>query len=584
MRKLFAAVAVLCVLSLSTAAAEKPKSEKGEPRQPPAANDPDAVGFSRAVRKAIRSGVARTLKPNETPTDAILAILRDTDGGKTEGNAYRLTTGNLLDESWVIQTPNWWGKSVNALPVVQPCTAPHCQSDFQMPRCNTNVECESPTGCAALKALKYWVGPPDAPRVCVGHSDLVMDEFYQRIADAQQSLDFSTLSWPTGRFLTALQYGIAYLADTGRPVNIRIVIGFAINERTPSARDILETFVRFAHNRPQSRLRVGVAVAESFDDLWDYWNHSKIMANEGEAVVGGHNLFMGDYLLTAPVHDLSMRVKGPAATTAHRFLDPIWNRYGCYGDGAFYDGRKDRIEKLPQTDCLKWPQQPPAPAQGSTKILSVGNYSRSVYQKHVPTYMADVARVAAFEMATDTIRIAQQDIGFRFGKTWWPEETLDALMDAALRGVHVYIVHTNVDAVSGAGVPYYNGIPPKDLVAKLMEVASTRPGRPKGKDELINRLCENVHLAPIRFTESKTWPNKIPPALHAKLWIVDDKLFFIGSDNIYPAWLYEFGYIVDGPPETKALVERYWNPLWEWSKTVAYSGSGAPTCQFRTNK
>src|SRR5437016_5890769 len=115
------------------------------------------------------------------------------------------------------------------------------------------------------------------------------------------------------------------------------------------------------------------------------------MSNEHEAVAGGHNLYMGDYLLTAPVHDLSMRVIGPAATTAQRFLDPIWLRYGCpsLGNGVFYDGKTGKIEHAKKSNC-HWPSSAEAPASGTTKILSVGNYSRSVYKQEVPTYMADV--------------------------------------------------------------------------------------------------------------------------------------------------------------------------------------------------
>ena len=58
--------------------------------------------------------------------------------------------------------------------------------------------------------MRYYIAGPTPWKLCVGHSDLLMDQFYQRIVDAKESVEFSTLDMPTGRFLTALQYGIAY--------------------------------------------------------------------------------------------------------------------------------------------------------------------------------------------------------------------------------------------------------------------------------------------------------------------------------------------------------------------------------------
>ena len=37
----------------------------------------------------------------------------------------------------------------------------------------------------------------------------------------------------------------------------------------------------------------------------------------------------------------------------------------------------------------------------------------------------------------------------------------------------------------------------------------------------------------------------MPIANHAKFWMVDGRVFYIGSDNMYPVNLQEYGYIVD---------------------------------------
>jgi hypothetical protein len=64
--------------------------------------------------------------------------------------------------------------------------------------------------------------------------------------------------------------------------------------------------------------------------------------------------------------------------------------------------------------------------------------------------------------------------------------------------------------------------------------------------------------------------------------MVDERTFYIGSDNIYPVNLQEFGYIVDDRAAAAQLVDAYWRPLWLWSSAAAVSGEGARTCIFRT--
>lgn len=70
-------------------------------------------------------------------------------------------------------------------------------------------------------------------------------------------------------------------------------------------------------------------------------------------------------------------------------------------------------------------------------------------------------------------------------------------------------------------------------------------------------------------------------ANHSKLWMVDDRIFYIGSDNMYPVNLQEFGFIVDDRKAVDALIESYWNPLWQWSRRAAVSGEGVEKCIFR---
>src|SRR4029077_13969421 len=83
---------------------------------------------------------------------------------------------------------------------------------------------------------------------------------------------------------------------------------------------------------------LGEAPCRSFS-----WNHAKIVAADGRvAFVGGHNMWSRDYLLNAPVHDLSMSLRGSAVRSAHRFLDTLWG-FTCAGKGAtqVFDYRAD---------------------------------------------------------------------------------------------------------------------------------------------------------------------------------------------------------------------------------------------------
>ncbi|ACU72983.1 phospholipase D/Transphosphatidylase [Catenulispora acidiphila DSM 44928] len=61
--------------------------------------------------------------------------------------------------------------------------------------------------------------------------------------------------------------------------------------------------------------------------------------------------------------------------------------------------------------------------------------------------------------------------------------------------------------------------------------------------------------------------NKVPsaPGNHAKLMIVDDEAYVVGSDNLYPGSLAEFDYLIEGPDAVSELLKVYWEPLWRYA-------------------
>ncbi|MEL6494896.1 MAG: phospholipase [Cyanobacteria bacterium J06623_7] len=59
---------------------------------------------------------------------------------------------------------------------------------------------------------------------------------------------------------------------------------------------------------------------------------------------------------------------------------------------------------------------------------------------------------------------------------------------------------------------------------------------------------------------------KSAPGNHAKIMIVDDELYVVGSDNLYPGFLSEFNYLIEGDDAVNELIKSYWTPLWDYSE------------------
>jgi hypothetical protein len=235
-----------------------------------------------------------------------------------------------------------------------------------------------------------------------------------------------------------------------------------------------------------------------------------------------------------------------------------------------------------------YPEDPSAPCpavattaeqrrSGGTPILAVGRLAAGITTDFAN--QSELARDLVLASARNTVFISQQDFGFTLGRAApiYPESTIERLIDFIdQRNGQVYIVLSNPGAVGNSGSTYYNGVSLADFAHHLQDVARQRTGH-----AMDDRLCRNLHLAPLRFGPDAAWPHGRAFANHAKLWMVDERTFYIGSDNFYPVNLQEFGYIVDDRAAAAQLVEAYWRPLWQWSSAAAVSGEEAPACIFR---
>merc|ERR1711924_240730 len=119
-----------------------------------------------------------------------------------------------------------------------------------------------------------------------------------------------------------------------------------------------------------------------------------------------------------------------------------------------------------------------------------------------------------------------------------------------------------------------NGWEPEDF---QWEVLSKINGKDFVPDENMRDLvCKNLRVQYLSWNkieeENKRWQDRVRSTheqktatygCHLKSYIVDDMVWYIGSQNLYPAPLQEFGVIIDDQKVTKNVVEKFWNPAWE---------------------
>lgn len=500
-----------------------------------------ALSDSTAVPAVIRD---RGIKvPDVDSPEPLLEQLRtqlgkSDPGGLYAGITYDLTRGNTLPRDWIVQTPNVWGLKANAL-------------------------------------------PPN-------HSQGLVQLVHDLIASARQRVDISLLQpAPDGQFLAAIRQALQELAQRGRPIQVRFIIG----QYPPDNVDVPGFYKALTDGLSLGRLTISVAAFRScvaVDDCDSYsWNHSKIIAIDGaEALVGGHNMWAQDYLMDEPVSDLSMNVKGPAAAGAVRFIDRLWE-YICANLT-----RKDSIALASSTGSCPAPAAlPRRTGRGGLQILGVGRMGAGITKDFAN--QSELARDLTLASARHEIRMVQQDLGFGLGRadTLFPDSTIDRLVDFLRQGRgDIYIVLSNLGAKGKSGSTYSNDVTLKTLAKHLHQEVQRRferddpPSRyeiRRGPDPVNAMLCDHVHLAPFRFGPDDSWPGGDPFATHAKFWMVDGHVFYIGSDNMYPVNLQEYGYIVDDTRAAQELTDAYWTPLWQWSSKAAVSGPEVKDCIFR---
>lgn len=272
----------------------------------------------------------------------------------------------------------------------------------------------------------------------------------------------------------------------------------------------------------------------------------------------------------------------------------------------------------------------------ATRVLSLGKYwsgsDLKDYQK-----ASELMKEQLIKNAKKSIKMSQMDLVSAWKKYWSDHVVCQWILEALLANpqLKVQVVVSPLDAGAGAEGDQYSfgsgAVRTYALMQYYMthDVATDRPlPDPEGKRAA---ALTRLEIAPLYYTDKvptdKTiegatykWPDlsqegytatlkqpplsekppskgeigsaaravinasgyiydKVPsaPGNHAKIMIVDDEAYVIGSDNLYPGFLSEFDYLVEGQDAVNELLRSYWEPLWRYSgphRINAQTGGG----------
>jgi phosphatidylserine/phosphatidylglycerophosphate/cardiolipin synthase-like enzyme len=560
---------------------------------------------------------------------ALARILAEDRDGQLLGRTWNVSTGNRLvahgDRPWLLQSPGLmhWGTLGNPVGAAADCNGKvGCNEAFKYYTCDgaSWSACTDHPGYCVATAV-----PPgaDKRKMCIGHSDVLWDAMYEVIAGANEWVDITTLVVPNGRFAVAIKEALKVLAARAaknkKTITVRIMFGevwgardgekiydsmsptelanwFHINVWDGEVKRKWERYLQLKSKSslPEAEqdelgsidaeftrwsarsLVEGLAPREGAGQLKIYvgsiatskdsWNHSKIVAADGHAViVGGHNLLDQIYLDKEPVHDLSLRIDGPAALDGHSFADQLWGyvcrrvqrgssvTVGKLGNGAkagdvshvslnginmnaaYYYAFGENVDH----DALSDPSQCPSRAQISDEqerhandgalVIGLGRLgtmdaherldeAKKIQKSNRLANVSDGALLGMLEQAEHTIEGSLQDIGPIVTRGMelqpWPTELLallDRLMMREHNPVNVHLVMSDVDGQGGrmgALAGYQYGHTFQAVLDKFIAAYTTQhPGH--DADQAIRRaLCQHLRLAPIRFNDQEShWPD-----------------------------------------------------------------------------
>ncbi|MFY0579753.1 hypothetical protein ACN28S_40815 [Cystobacter fuscus] len=257
----------------------------------------------------------------------------------------------------------------------------------------------------------------------------------------------------------------------------------------------------------------------------------------------------------------------------------------------------------------------------ATRILSVGKYWAGPNLRTDYKAASELMKQTLIMGARRSLKLSQMDLISAWKKNWQSHVVCHWLMDALLlnKELVVQVVVSPLNAGAGAEGDQYSFGSGACRTFELIQYYSMYGLDDKPLGDVVERLeaLDRFHIAPFYFTNvpkdkateggSYHWPQldpkgwtqtvrqpslkdqpprkgvigdaveavkmgsgkyskykKVPsaPGNHAKIMIVDDESYVVGSDNLYPGFLSEFNYLIEGQEAVGDLLESYWKPLW----------------------
>jgi len=436
-----------------------------------------------------------------------------------------------------------------------------------------------------------WTANQDPPEA---HDDWFPQNMAKIMSKTQVWCDVTSLGPPDGQFMTCFKEALGNICQTAskkeKPIIVRMMFGNIIGQPT-NCEAVVNTLTEDLPEDANINLWVGA---------WRKgvsWNHSKIIAVDGHYLHnGGHNLWDQHYLSYDPVHDLSMEAVGKVAADGHLYANAQWEFVEAEQNtmaGKIVAMLPDGLPLVLPTrvSVTEWPDGidtfPPQfkkslcpkhpPEEGHVPMITMGRYGDMIRNARP----SDEAFVAMFDSAKKIIHMALQDLGpitlpqvpgpVTVPGCVWPKAYLEAFGRAIWeREVDIEIAVSNPGSIPAGMSPtqacYGNGWTCEDVAA---EVIKTIKDQYDDVDDDSLRKCvrENLRVCYIRESMGNKWSDGKTMGMHAKHFIIDDRAYYIGSQNLYACDLAEWGILIDDPAQTKKCMTEYWNPLWKASFT-----------------
>lgn len=527
----------------------------------------------RLTRRVTASAVVLAVLPaapafadgSATPhLDSIEQTLRQVSPG-LEGTVWERTDGNKLDASdgdpagWLLQTPECWG----------------------------DASCADRPGTKRLLA-----------------------KMTENISKAKRTVDISTLApFPDGAFQDAIAAGLKASVEAGNKPKVRVMVGAApvyhLNVLPSSYRDDLKKRL----GKAADSITLNVASMTTSKTGFS-WNHSKLLVTDGESVIaGGINGWKGDYIDTpSPVSDVDLALSGPGAASAGRYLDTLWT-WTCQNKSnvasVWFAGSNG--------DCMPTMEKDANPAAprpaGNVPVIAVGGLgvgikdkdASSAFSPDLPTASdtkcvvgvhdstnadrdydtvnpEESALRALVSSASSHVEISQQDLNATCPPiARYDIRLYDAIAAKMAAGVKVRIVVSDPANRGTVGSGGYSQI------KSLSEISDTLRNRlalvTGSQDKAKAAMCSTLQLGTFRSSDSATWADGKPYRLHHKLVSVDGSAFYVGSKNLYPSWLQDYGYIVENQDAANQLQAKLLDPEWTYAKATATFDYERNVCQ-----